>query len=320
MIVTSCSESNDVQPVAFFSVQNDLLVKANIFQGKKLNNLSHWRTIHLWVERTFFFMERAQCHAYKYTTRKPQMSSMFIPCSHGQLQRYMQMHVIEIDHDCLLPAFFFFSISFFASHSFCFFVLLSTFVATYVMVYSWLNEVRAMLFSRGGGGEGEGEGEGGGGRVFFSIQSGLFGQSQHNSKKNNLSHRRAIHLWVDWSRSEKAQAKFSAERECPGNAGLASQWINKVGDDRFRNLPRYEQAVELFSQRQNRHRDKFGGSKGFCLGVRSCLRVKINSFKTYQDCSALWKLPVMKISSLGNAEIVNLWNCQAKQVFFCVSC
>ena len=38
-----------------------------------------------------------------------------------------------------------------------------------------------------------------------------------------------VHLWIDWSGSEKAErsqgsraTNFCAERECPGNAGLAS--------------------------------------------------------------------------------------------------
>ena len=50
---------------------------------------------------------------------RPQLSSMSIRCSRGQLQRHVLMHVIELDHGCLLTGSF--AISFLAFHSFLLF-------------------------------------------------------------------------------------------------------------------------------------------------------------------------------------------------------
>ena len=36
-------------------------------------------------------------------------AGMFIPCSHGQRKRYMRMHAIELDHDCVLTGIIFFT-------------------------------------------------------------------------------------------------------------------------------------------------------------------------------------------------------------------
>ena len=110
-------------------------------------------------------------------------------------------------------------------------VLLSTFLAAYVVVCSWLCVVRAMVFNRG---------------IFLfrmafwwkvkvkvSYLTSVAKQAKtaflHISKKSNLSHWWTVHLWVEWSWSEKARAKFSAERECPGNAGLESWYYRKRG-------------------------------------------------------------------------------------------
>ena len=118
----------------------------------------------LGLKRTFFFVEK---HDVYTSTRRPQLSSMFIPCSHGQLQRNVYMHFIELEHDCLLTWFFFQ----FLSLRITLFVLLSTFtVAAYVMVCSWLGVVRAMMFNRG--------------ILFYSKWP--FVQSQRISKKSNL--------------------------------------------------------------------------------------------------------------------------------------
>ena len=72
------------------------------------------------------------------------------------------------------------------------FVLLSTFVAAYIVVCSWLicsecNDVQP-------------------GHSFYSKWP--FGPSQHISKKSNLSHWWTVHFWVEWSRSKKARAKL----------------------------------------------------------------------------------------------------------------
>ena len=96
----------------------------------------------------------------------------------------------------------FFPISFLASHSFC-----SSFNfrcrVCHGMFVIQCNE--NIMFSRG--------------ILFYSKWP--FGQRQHISKKNNLFHWRAIHLWVEWSRSknrklEQISARSANEWATPG--------------------------------------------------------------------------------------------------------
>ena len=72
----------------------------------------------------------------------------------GQLQRYVYIHVIKLDHDCLLTFFFQF-----LSLRLTLFVLFSSSVAAYVMVYVHDSVKWKQLCST---------------RALFSIQNGLF--------------------------------------------------------------------------------------------------------------------------------------------------
>ena len=134
-------------------------------------------------------------------------SSMLIPCSHGQLQRVVYMHVIErLIKTVFWRAFFF---HFFPCVSFLLFIFQLKFVAAYVMVCSWLGVVRAMMFNRG--------------ILFYSKWP--FGQSQHIKKKSNLSHWWTVHTWIEWTNAwirSKRESSSKVHQRGARMPGLAS--------------------------------------------------------------------------------------------------
>ena len=138
--------------------------------------------------------------------RKHQLGSMFNPCSHGQLQRVDAHHWSW----SWLSVFWrvFFLLNFFPCVSllwFCFQLSLPR-MSWFVHV---LSVVRAIMFNWG--------------ILFYSKWP--FGQSQHTSKKSNLSHWWTVYLWVEWSRSENASGKFSVE--CEGLPGVHAEELQR---------------------------------------------------------------------------------------------
>ena len=150
-------------------------------------------------------MEKTRCHEYTLTRRPGVACSFLAPMAscRGSCRCKSLNGWSWLSFDGL-----FFNFFPGVSSSLLLLIFQLKFVAAYVMICSWLGVVRAMMFNRS--------------ILFYSKW--FFCQSKHIKKENNLSHWWTVHLWIEWTCSEKARAKFrvSAERECPGNAGLAS--------------------------------------------------------------------------------------------------
>ena len=178
------------------------------------------RTHHYWTTardrqraettRTFFFVEKTRCHEYTYK-RRPGVACAFRLAPMASCRGSCRCTSLNgwswLSFDGL---FFFFSNSFLACHSFCASFNWSSLLrkSSYCMFMTRCSTCVCEQWCSIG--------------AFFSIQNGLLVKA-NTLKKSNLSHSRTVHLWIEWTWSEKARAKFiSVERECPGNAGLAS--------------------------------------------------------------------------------------------------